>query len=134
MQCTFYPSAAIWQALALGAPVAKERHVHSHGAPRGVRAGGSGVRRAAALGARLRGASRCGCAGPRAGQARPRGFAAVRADVGRWIREDQTLTSEAVAERCIDEVGKAYEKKVANEDFSLLLANGHILGLRIEQV
>jgi preprotein translocase subunit SecA len=35
----------------------------------------------------------------------------VRADVARWIRDDATLTAEAIAERCIDEVGKAYEKK-----------------------
>ena len=38
----------------------------------------------------------------------------VRADVARWIREDPTLTSDAVAERCIDEVGKAYAKKVGD--------------------
>jgi preprotein translocase subunit SecA len=36
----------------------------------------------------------------------------VRADVARWIHEDATLTAEAIAERCIDEVNKAYEKKV----------------------
>jgi preprotein translocase subunit SecA len=36
----------------------------------------------------------------------------VRADVGRWIREDSTLTSDAIAERCIEEVDKAYAKKV----------------------
>jgi len=36
----------------------------------------------------------------------------VRADVPRWIREEPTLTAEAIADRCIDEVGKAYEKKV----------------------
>jgi preprotein translocase subunit SecA len=35
----------------------------------------------------------------------------VRADVARWIRDDATLTAEAIAERCIGEVGKAYEKK-----------------------
>ena len=38
----------------------------------------------------------------------------VRADVARWIRDDQTLTAEAIAERCIDEVSKAYEKKVGD--------------------
>jgi len=36
----------------------------------------------------------------------------VRADVGRWIREDSTLTSDAIVERCIEEVDKAYIKKV----------------------
>ncbi len=36
----------------------------------------------------------------------------VRADVPRWIREDSTLTAESIAERCIEEVGKMYEKKV----------------------
>ena len=36
----------------------------------------------------------------------------VRADIARWVRDDQTLTAEAIAERCIDEVAKAYEKKV----------------------
>ena len=38
----------------------------------------------------------------------------VRADVARWAREDSTLTAEAIAERCIDDVGKAYEKKVGD--------------------
>ena len=36
----------------------------------------------------------------------------VRVDVGRWIREDKTLNAESIAERCIDEAAKAYEKKV----------------------
>ena len=35
----------------------------------------------------------------------------VRADVARWIRDDSTLTAEGIAERCLAEVGKAYEKK-----------------------
>jgi len=38
----------------------------------------------------------------------------VRADVPRWIREDSTLTSDGIAERCIDEVGKAYDQKVSD--------------------
>ncbi len=38
----------------------------------------------------------------------------VRADVARWVREDPTLTAETIAERCIEEVGKAYEKKVGD--------------------
>ncbi len=38
----------------------------------------------------------------------------VHADVARWIRDDATLTAEAIAERCIEEVGKAYEKKVGD--------------------
>jgi preprotein translocase subunit SecA len=38
----------------------------------------------------------------------------IRADVARWIREDPTLTSDAISERCIDEVGKAYAKKVGD--------------------
>ncbi|MCG8369173.1 MAG: preprotein translocase subunit SecA [Proteobacteria bacterium] len=38
----------------------------------------------------------------------------VRADVGRWIRDDRTLTAEAIAERCVDEVGKAYDRKVGD--------------------
>ena len=38
----------------------------------------------------------------------------VRADVARWIREDSTLTSEAIAERCVDEVEQAYNKKVGD--------------------
>ncbi|MBT8106935.1 MAG: preprotein translocase subunit SecA [Gammaproteobacteria bacterium] len=38
----------------------------------------------------------------------------VRADVARWIREDQTLTAEDIAERCIGEVGNAYEKKAGD--------------------
>ena len=38
----------------------------------------------------------------------------VRADVARWVRDDSTLTAEAIAERCIDEVRQAYEKKVGD--------------------
>jgi len=38
----------------------------------------------------------------------------VRADVARWIREDSTLTAEGISERCIDEVNKAYGKKVGD--------------------
>jgi preprotein translocase subunit SecA len=38
----------------------------------------------------------------------------VRADVARWARDDSTLTAEAIAERCIDEVRQAYEKKVGD--------------------
>jgi preprotein translocase subunit SecA len=38
----------------------------------------------------------------------------VRADVARWIREDQTMTAEDIAERCIGEVSAAYEKKVGD--------------------
>ncbi|MDJ0709354.1 MAG: preprotein translocase subunit SecA [Woeseiaceae bacterium] len=38
----------------------------------------------------------------------------VRADVGRWVREDSTLTAEAISERCVDEVEKAYTKKVGD--------------------
>ncbi len=39
---------------------------------------------------------------------------AVRADVARWIHDDSTMTAEAIAERCIQEVGKAYEKKAGD--------------------
>jgi preprotein translocase subunit SecA len=38
----------------------------------------------------------------------------VRADVARWIREDPTLTSDAISERCISEVDNAYAKKVGD--------------------
>jgi len=38
----------------------------------------------------------------------------VRADVARWIREDPTLTSDGISERCIGEVDKAYTKKVGD--------------------
>ncbi len=38
----------------------------------------------------------------------------VRADVGRWVREDPTLTAEAITERCVDEVEQAYNKKVGD--------------------
>ena len=37
----------------------------------------------------------------------------VRADVARWIREDTTLTAEAITDRCIEEISNAYEKKVS---------------------
>ena len=37
----------------------------------------------------------------------------VRADVTRWAREDKTLRAEAIADKCIEEVSKAYEEKVA---------------------
>jgi len=35
----------------------------------------------------------------------------VRADVARWIREDSTLTAEAISERSVNEVELAYNKK-----------------------
>ncbi len=38
----------------------------------------------------------------------------VRADVARWIHEDTTLNAEAIAERCIGEAAKVYEKKVGD--------------------
>ncbi|MBT8104564.1 MAG: preprotein translocase subunit SecA [Woeseiaceae bacterium] len=38
----------------------------------------------------------------------------VRADVARWAHEDSTLTVEAIAERCVGEVSKAYEKKAGD--------------------
>ncbi len=38
----------------------------------------------------------------------------LRFDVGRLAREDKTLSAEGVAEKCINEAQKAYEKKVAN--------------------
>jgi preprotein translocase subunit SecA len=38
----------------------------------------------------------------------------LRFDVSRLIREDKTLSAEGVAERCIEEAAKAYEKKVDN--------------------
>ena len=38
----------------------------------------------------------------------------VRADIGRWIREDESLNAEGIAARCIDEAAKAYEKKVGD--------------------
>jgi preprotein translocase subunit SecA len=38
----------------------------------------------------------------------------VRADVARWVHEDTTLTTEGIADRCIDEVAKAYNKKVGD--------------------
>ncbi len=38
----------------------------------------------------------------------------VRADVSRWIREDDQLNAEDIAERCIAEVAQAYEKKVGD--------------------
>ena len=39
---------------------------------------------------------------------------AVRADVARWIHDDTTLTAEAITERCVDEVEKAYNKKAGD--------------------
>jgi preprotein translocase subunit SecA len=36
----------------------------------------------------------------------------VHVDVARWIREDTTLTADAISDRCIEEVRDAYEKKV----------------------
>ena len=38
----------------------------------------------------------------------------VRLDVARWISEEKTLGADGIAERCIEEVGKAYEKKVGD--------------------
>jgi preprotein translocase subunit SecA len=38
----------------------------------------------------------------------------VRADVARWIHDDQTLTAEAITERCIDEVTQAYTQKASD--------------------
>jgi preprotein translocase subunit SecA len=38
----------------------------------------------------------------------------VHADVVRWVKEDKTLSAEAISERSIEEVGKVYETKVAN--------------------
>jgi preprotein translocase subunit SecA len=37
----------------------------------------------------------------------------LRLDVSRWIREDKTLSAEAITDRCIDEASKAYQKKVS---------------------
>jgi preprotein translocase subunit SecA len=38
----------------------------------------------------------------------------VRFDVSRLAREDKTLSAEGIAEKCIEEAAKAYEKKVGN--------------------
>jgi preprotein translocase subunit SecA len=38
----------------------------------------------------------------------------VRADVSRWAQDDKTMSSEGVAERCMEEAAKAYEKKVGS--------------------
>ena len=38
----------------------------------------------------------------------------VRLDIARWINEEKTLRAEGIMQRCIDEVGKAYEKKVGD--------------------
>jgi len=38
----------------------------------------------------------------------------VRVDVARWIREDKTLSSEAIADQCIEEATKVYEKKAGD--------------------
>ena len=44
----------------------------------------------------------------------------VRADVARWIREDATLTAEAIAERCVSEVEQAYNKKAGDIGVDLM--------------
>ena len=44
----------------------------------------------------------------------------VHADVGRWVREDQTLNADGIAQRCIEEAAKAYEKKVAGMGADLM--------------
>jgi len=44
----------------------------------------------------------------------------VRADVARWIREDATLTAEAISERCIGEVELAYNKKAGEIGVDLM--------------
>ncbi len=36
----------------------------------------------------------------------------VRVDVARWVRDDSTLTAEAIGERCVEEVSNAYAAKV----------------------
>jgi len=38
----------------------------------------------------------------------------VRLDVARWISEEKTLGTDGIMQRCIDEVGQAYEKKADN--------------------
>jgi len=38
----------------------------------------------------------------------------LRFDVGRLVREDKTLSAEGIAEKCIAEAAKAYEKKASN--------------------
>ncbi len=38
----------------------------------------------------------------------------VKADVTRWASQEKTLNAEAIAERCIDEAQKAYDKKVGD--------------------
>jgi preprotein translocase subunit SecA len=38
----------------------------------------------------------------------------VRVDVARWVHDDKTISANAIADRCIDEVTKAYEEKVRN--------------------
>jgi preprotein translocase subunit SecA len=38
----------------------------------------------------------------------------VQADVSRWIKDDKTLSAEVIAERCVNEVNKAYQNKVSN--------------------
>ena len=44
----------------------------------------------------------------------------VRADVARWIREDETLTAEGIAERCVSEVEQAYNKKAGDIGVDLM--------------
>ncbi len=38
----------------------------------------------------------------------------VRADVGRWARDDKTISAEGIAELCIKEASRAYKTKVDN--------------------
>jgi preprotein translocase subunit SecA len=38
----------------------------------------------------------------------------VRVDVARWVHDDKTISANAIADRCIDEVSKAYEEKVSS--------------------
>ena len=38
----------------------------------------------------------------------------VHADVARWIRDDKSMNAESIAERCVDEAQKTYDKKVGD--------------------
>jgi len=38
----------------------------------------------------------------------------VRLDISRWIKEEKTLGADGIRQRCVDDVGKAYEKKVGD--------------------
>jgi preprotein translocase subunit SecA len=38
----------------------------------------------------------------------------VRADIGRWIQDDKTLSAEGIVERCIAEAAAAYQKKAGS--------------------